>query len=674
MKKLLISIITILISAYGCKAQNSEIDNVLNKDRKIDTNSVLKPELFRSKETIVIKDILKNIHYRKINLSDSLSSAILDDYLKTLDFQKMFFLESDIQKFEQYRYKFDDYMENGDLAAAFEIFNVFKKRMTEAMQFIITNLKSDINLNENDKMKLNRKDDDYAKTIEERNELWRKRNKYDVLNALFINKTKTQKECQEQIIKRQQNFHKIILQYTPEDLYQLYISSVSSVLDPHTDYMSPSTVDQFKIGMNASVEGIGATLTNDGDYITITNVVPGGPAFKSKLVNEGDKIIGVAQGDTGNFVDIINWPTNDAVKLIRGAPGSVVRLQVIKAKAGINDLPVEIKLTRDKVKLEEQVAKKEIIEFKHEGKNFKIGVIDLPTFYNETAKDFRRIIEELKKEKIDGIIVDLRGNGGGSLPQVIETAGLFINKGPVVQVKDFQNIIQVNEDPDPNILYDGPLAVMTDWHSASASEIFVAAIQDYGRGIIIGDKSYGKGTVQTLLELNRYMKADERLGQLKLTFAKFYRITGSSTQRKGVTPDIQFPSINPQKEFGEEAQPSALPWDMVNSSKFIKYADISKLIPKLKEKYENRIKNNADFKYLLEDIAEYNRQRGSKDISLNEKTRRKELEDYEAKKKAREELKVVGKNEVDSPEKAAKDFQLQEGANILADLILLKNK
>ncbi|MBA4318336.1 MAG: tail-specific protease [Flavobacterium sp.] len=677
MRKLLISLFVILISAYGCKAQNSEIDKVLNKDHKIDTNKVLKPEPYHTKETYAITSILKTYHYRKINLNDSLSSAILDDYLRTLDPQKMFFLKSDVQQFEQYRFKFDDFMKTGDLNAAFEIFNVFKKRMTETMQFISANLKSDINLNENDKMKLNRKDDDYAKTAEERNDLWRKRNKNDVLTVLFTNKTKTRKECQEQILKRMQNFHKNILQYTPEDLYQLYISSVSSVLDPHTDYMSPATVDQFKIGMAAAVEGIGATLTNDGDYITITNVVPGGPAFKSKLVDDGDKIIGVAQGDSGKYVDIINWTTNDAVKLIRGTPGSVVKLQIIKAKAGVNDLPAEIRLVRDKVKLEEQKAKKEILEFSHDGKNFKIGIIDLPTFYNETAKDFRRIIDELKKEKIDGIVVDLRGNGGGSLPQVVETVGLFINTGPVVQVKDYRSVIDINEDPVPGVLWDGPLAVMTDWRSASASEIFAAAIQDYGRGVIIGDKSYGKGTVQTLLELNRDTRLNdisERLGQLKLTFAKFYRINGSSTQRKGVTPDIQFPSINPQKEHGEEAQPSALPWDQISSSKFAKYDDLSKYIPKLKEKYENRMKQSSDFKYLLEDISEYYKQRGQKDISLNEKVRRKELEDYEAKKKEREQLKLITKKEVDMPEKGTKDFQLKEGANILADLILMKGK
>lgn len=674
MKKLLFCVFAILISAHGCKAQNTEIDKVLNKDHKIDTNLVLKPEPFHPKEVLKITEILKNVHYRKINLNDSLSSAILDDYLKSLDPQKMFFLKSDIQQFEQYRYKFDDYMASGNLNPAFEIFNVYKKRMTEAMKFILANLKGEMNLNENDKMKLTRKDEDYAKTVEERNDLWRKRNKFDVLNALFTNKTKTQKECQEQIIRRQQNFHKIILQFTPEDLFQLYISSVSSVLDPHTDYMSPATVDQFKIGMNAAVEGIGATLSNDGDYVTIINVMPGGPAFKSKQVDDGDKILSVAQGDTGRFVDIVNWTTNDAVKLIRGTPGSVVKLQVIKAKAGVNDLPVEIRLVRDKVKLEEQAAKKEIIEFSHEGKNFKIGIIDLPTFYTETAKDFRKIIGEFKNEKVDGIIVDLRGNGGGLLPQAIEAAGLFIKNGPIVQVRDYQNLTQVNEDPDQSIVWDGPLAVMTDWHSASASEIFAGAIQDYGRGLIIGDKSYGKGTVQALLELNRYMSANERLGQLKLTYAKFYRITGSSTQRKGVTPDIQFPSINPQKEFGEDAQPSALPWDQIHTSKFTRYADLSKVIPKLKEKYEKRMKESNDFKYLLEDIAEYNKQKGQTEISLNEKTRRKELEEYEAKKKSREELKILAKKEVNTPEKGAKDFQLQEGANILADLILMKGK
>ena len=672
MRKLLLSLFVIFLSAYGCKAQNNELDKVINKDHKIDTNLVVRPEPFHSEENINITRILRDIHYRKVKLNDSLSSAILDNYLKYLDPQKMYFLKSDIENFEPYRYKFDDYMKAGDLNAAFEIFNVYKRRVTESMKFISPNLKSDINLNVDEKMKLVRKDDDYSKTVEERNDLWRKRIKYEVLQVMFINKAKTQKECQEQVLRRLQNSHKNVLQQSAEDVFALYISAVSFALDPHTDYMSPAAADQFKIAMNTSVEGIGATLGLDGDYITVSQVIPGGPAFKSKAVDAGDKILSVAQGDTGKFVDIVNWRNDDAVKLIRGKPGSTVRLQLIKAKAGVNDLPVEVKIVRDKVIIEDQKAKKEILEFTEEGKHFKMGIIDLPTFYIGTTKDIKKILEDFKNEKVDGVVVDLRGNGGGSLPEVIEMAGLFIKDGPVVQVKDFQNITQVNQDPDPNIVYDGPLAVMTDYRSASASEIFAAAIQDYGRGVIIGEKSYGKGTVQTLLELNKYMSSNDRLGQLKLTFAKFYRINGSSTQRKGVTPDIQFPSINSQKEFGEESQPSALPWDQIPTSKYSKYADLSKFLSKLKEKHEKRIKNDPDFKYLLEDIAEYNKQKDQKELSLSEKVRRKEMEDHEKKKKERESLKLKGKNEVDVPEKEGKDFELKEGANILADYILLK--
>lgn len=675
MRKLLFSFFVLLISAYGCKAQNNEIDKVLNKDHRIDTNLVVMPEQYHSLENMVITETLAKYHYRQVNLNDSLSSEIFDNYIKALDYQKMYFLKSDIERFEPYRKQFDDFMKNGDLKIAYEIWDVYKKRVTEAMKFISADLKGEINLYKDEKMILSRKDAPYAKTIEERNELWRKRDKYEVLNALFINKTKSQKECQEQTLKKFQNYHKLILQYTAEDIFQLYISSVTMTLDPHTDYMSPSTVDQFKINMNTSVEGIGATLGLDGDYITIQQVVPGGPAFKSKQVGVGDKIMSVAQGDTGRFVDIVNWRTDDAVKLIRGKPGSIVRLQLIKAKAGINDLPVELRLVRDKVVIEEQKAKQEIIDFDENGKHFKMGIIDLPTYYNGTSKDVKKILEDFKKEKVNGVIVDLRGNGGGSLPEVIEMAGLFIKNGPIVQVKQFNNMIEVDQDPDPGIVYDGPLAVMTDYRSASASEIFAAAIQDYGRGLIIGDKSYGKGTVQTLLDLkqDRQLKnISDRLGQLKLTFAKFYRINGSSTQRKGVTPDIQFPTINAQKEFGEDAQPSALPWDQIATSKFNKYADLSKIIPKLREMHEKRIKNVPDFRYLLEDIAEYNKQKDQKDISLNEKVRRKEMEDHEKKKKEREKLKIIDKKEVDVPNKEADDYQIKEGAAILADYILLK--
>jgi len=676
MKKLLLSLFVILISSYGCNAQNNnEIDKVLNKDHKIDTNLVVMPEKFHPVESLEIVNLLKAYHYRKFNLNDSLSSAIMDNYLKFLDNQKMYFLQEDIDRFEKYRYKFDDFIKAGDLTAAYDIFNTFKKRITETMKFISKDLKGDINLNTNEKMVINRKDEPYCKTDEERSKLWAKRDKFDVLNAIFMNKTKTQKECQEQILKRMQNFHKLILQYTGEDVFQIYISSFSQTLDPHTDYMSPAAADQFKINMNTSVEGIGATLGADGDYITIQQVVPGGPAFKSKLVGVGDKIMSVAQGDSGKFVDIVNWRVDDAVKLIRGTAGSTVRLQLIKAKSGVNDLPVEIKLVRDKVIIEEQKAKKEILEFNEDGKHFKIGVIDLPTFYNETARDVKKILIDFKNEKVDGVMVDLRGNGGGSLQQVIEMVGLFIKDGPVVQVKDYMHITQVNQDPDPGIVYDGPLAVMDDFRSASASEIFSAAIQDYGRGVIIGDKSYGKGTVQTLFELNKSKPlADipDRLGQLKFTFAKFYRITGSTTQRKGVTPDIQFPTTYSQKEIGEESQPSALPWDQIPSAQFTKYSDLSKIIPKLKEKHDKRIKNDPEFKYLLEEIADYYKQKDQKEISLNESVRRKEMEDHEKRKKEIEQIKIKNKGEVNLPEKESKDFELMEGANILADFILLK--
>lgn len=674
MKKLLLFLFLVLVSSHGCKAQeSSEIDKVLNKDHKIDTNLVITPEKFHQIENIKITELLRNVHYRKASLNDSLSSAIFDKYLAFLDNQRLFFLKEDIDKFEQYRYKFDDFMQTGNLAVPFEIFNVFKNRMTETMRFVASNLKGDINLGKDEKMLLNRKDEPYAKTVEERNELWRKRNKSDVLGAMFISKTKTQKECQEQVLKRQQNFHKLILQYTGEDVFQIYISAVTQVLDPHTDYLSPAAADQFKIAMNTSVEGIGATLSADGDYITIQQVVPGGPAYKSKQVSVGDKIMSVAQGDSGKFVDIVNWRTDDAVKLIRGKPGSVVRLLLIKAKSGINDLPVEIRLIRDKVVLEEQKAKKEIVEFNSGGRHYKIGVIDLPTFYIGTSNDVKKIIDTLKTEKVDGIVFDLRGNGGGSLPEVINLAGLFIKEGPVVQVKYYWNITKVESDPDKEIIYDGPLAVMTDYRSASASEIFAGAIQDYGRGIIIGDKTYGKGTVQTLIDLNKELaEIPDRLGQLKLTFAKFYRINGSSTQRKGVNPDIQFPTIYSQKEVGEESQASALPWDQIQTSKFSKYSDLSRIIAQLKEKHEKRIKENPDFKYLLEDIAEYQKQRNEKEVSLNEKVRRRELEEYDRKKKEREALKLKVKGEVNLPEKESKDFELMEGAYILADFIQLK--
>ncbi|MCX7874762.1 MAG: carboxy terminal-processing peptidase [Melioribacteraceae bacterium] len=690
MKKNLLIILLIINSAF-LFGQNPEL--VLKKDHKIDSTKIIIPDEFYKREEQVIIQLLNFYHYKKQPLNDSLSSQIFDEYLKSLDFNKSYFLKSDIQKFEVFRNNFDDFLREGNLEIPFSIFNLFKKRVNERIEYIKSTLKNEFDFSINETYKPDREKEDWAKDEKELNELWRLRLKNEALGIILTGKD-FQKAASD-LLKRYQNFHKVILQYEAEDVFSIYINSFLQIIDPHTDYFSPVNSDNFNISMRLSLEGIGAQLRQEGDYTVVASIVPGGPAAKSKLLNEEDKIIGVAQGEDGEMVDVIGWRLDDTIQLIRGKKGTVVRLLILKKEEGDNAIPREIKLTRDQIKLEEQAAKSEILNFDHEGKNFKLGVIKLPSFYTDfegqrlnkpdyksTTRDVKNLIEKLKQEKIDGLLIDLRGNGGGSLQEAIQLTGLFIKEGPVVQVRNSNNIIEVNRDPDPSIFYDGPLAVIIDRFSASASEIFSAAIQDYGRGLIIGEKTYGKGTVQNLYDLGMMIRNNERkAGQLKLTQAKFYRINGSSTQRKGVTPDIQFPSQYDEDEFGESSRTSALPWDQINTTEFSKYMDLSKVIPLLSKKHEQRTKKDVEYQLIVEEINENKLARKQKEFSLNIEIRKAQKEEAEAKKKKRDDekakllgIKIEDKKEVDNPNQNStkSDYQLKESGKILADFILAK--
>jgi carboxyl-terminal processing protease len=442
--------------------------------------------------------------------------------------------------------------------------------------------------------------------------------------------------------------------------------------------------------MSLSLEGIGARLQTEDDYTKIVEIIPGGPAAQSKLLNPDDKIIGVAQGDDGEFVDIIGWRITEAVKLIRGPKGTTVRLQIIPAKSDVNARIKEISLVRDKVKIEDQAAKKEVIEIISEDKPLRIGVLQIPSFYidfeaqrkgdrdyKSTTRDVKKLLEELKSENVDGVIVDLRNNGGGSLSEAIELTGLFIKQGPVVQVKNSDGSVEIGDDPDPQIIYDGPLAVLVNRFSASASEIFSGAIQDYGRGIILGEQTFGKGTVQNLIDLNRLSRQRGELGQVKLTIAKYYRINGGSTQHLGVVPDIIFPGYFEADEFGESSQPSALPWDQIEPTEFERYSDLSDLIPMLLEKHKVRMKDDLEYLHLMEEIKEYRDNRDKSFYSLNLAIRQNEKEASEERRFQRENeirkakgLKLLEKDELPADDDNENDFLLNESANILADLIL----
>jgi len=469
------------------------------------------------------------------------------------------------------------------------------------------------------------------------------------------------------------------------------MNSFTQAIDPHTNYLSPVTSDNFKIDMSLSLEGIGARLQTEDDYTKVAEIIPGGPADKSGLLKADDKIIGVAQGEDGEFEDIIGWRITDAVKLIRGAKGTLVRLQILKSGSDLNAKPIEISLIREKVKLEDQAAKGSVLEIMNDEKPFRIGVIDIPKFYNDfegqrngdgnyksTTKDVKNILDSLKSENVDGVIIDLREDGGGSLQEAIELTGLFIKNGPVVQVKNSEGNIDIAKDPDPSIVYDGPLAVLVNRFSASASEIFSGAIQDYGRGLIIGEQTYGKGTVQNLIDLNRLSSQKNlNLGQVKLTIAKYYRVNGGSTQNLGVVPDISYPTMIDPKDFGESSEPSALPWDEIKSADFNRYADLTKLLPEINKKHLQRISSNKDFQNLIEDIQIYKENKKKTFISLNEDIRKEEKQKEEQRKLERDEkIKTDDETEILDEEVPVikndkTDYILDETAKIISDYILM---
>jgi carboxyl-terminal processing protease len=684
MKKFLLLILFLLISTLF--AQKTKNENGI-----IDTNKVLVPDHYHSKVNQVVATILTKYHFKKTDIDDSLSSMVLDNMVKSLDFNKVYFLQSDIDEFEKNRYKIDDYLLTGNSNFAFDIFNTYKQRLNQRMKYIKKMLKNEFDYSIDESYIPDREDEEWAKSKEELNEIWRKRLKNDALNKKLSDEEWA--KTSENLLKRYKNYHRVILQYKSEDVFQLYMNSFATAIDPHSSYFSPITSENFNISMARSLEGIGAQLTSRDDYTTIVRIIPGGPADKSKNLFENDRIVSVAQDDDGEFIDVVGWRTDDVVQHIRGKKGTKVRLEVLRAD-DTPDMPTEIvTLIRDKVTLVDQSAESEIIFLNENDTPFKLGVVKIPAFYidfkarargeinyKSTTRDVKKLIAELKQENVDGIIVDLRNNGGGSLQEAIELTGLFIEDGPVVQVKDARGSIEVNRDPDPSIYYDGPLAVLLNRRSASASEIFSAAIQDYGRGLVLGEQTFGKGTVQNLTDLNRFIRfGDQKLGNVKLTIAKYYRINGSSTQKKGVIPDIKYPSPVEPEEYGESSYPTSLKWDQIETSYYESYGNIADYLPELLKNHQQRISGDIEFQYLIEDIEEMKSKKNKKSFSLNEAVRKAEREEAEAKKKMREEerqkkadIKMVKKSEVGKDETTLDDPQLEESGRILADLIILK--
>ena len=640
------------------------------------------------KEAKVISFILDNNHYRKIVLNDSLSSVILDDYIKGFDNNKTHFTALDLKEFEKYRTKIDDLIRTENVELAYSIYHVFRKRFDERMNYILNNLISQkFDYTSEEYYETDRDKESWCKDENELNEVWRKIIKSQALSLKLAGKS--QAEIEKTLKERYERLSKSIRQFNSEDIFSMYMNAVTESYDPHTNYLSPKAADLFKQQMSLSLEGIGAKLQTENDYTKVAEIISGGPAKKSDLIHANDRIIAVGQGEKGELVDVIGWRIDEVVKLIKGPKGTTVRLQILPAETGITGASKVITLVRDKIKLEDQEAKKSVINYNQAGKNLKLGVITLAQFYMDfeayqkgdpnyasTTRDVQRLVKELQKENIDGIVLDLRNNGGGSLTEAIDLTGLFIKNGPVVQVKNSTNKIETLADEDPALLYNGPLVVLTNRFSASASEIFAGAIQDYHRGVIVGESSYGKGTVQTVVNLNRFINDPKnQVGELKITFQKFYRVTGSSTQHKGVTPDIKLPTALSPEQFGESSSPSALPWDEIKGTLFQKTPIINdKIIANLTKAYQERLKTDAALQRFVNETEEAGRSYKETRISLNEVTRKKEIEESEKKKAANDKLgtKIVGKEGTPTDVMDMDDVSLREGLFVLGDLIRTK--
>lgn len=654
--------------------------SVLAKSKDENLNlPILAPESQHAASTKRITAQFTRAHYKQIKVDDLLSEQIFDRYIKQLDYARNVFLASDVLSFEQYRDEFDTVIARGKLDVAYQIYNLNLQRRLERYEYALSLLSNEkpFNFELDEYYNFDREEAPWPTSVDELNELWRKKVKYDALNLTLAGKE--WEKIQEVLDKRYRYAIKRLKQSESEDVFQVVMNSFARVVEPHTSYLSPRNAERFQMEMNLSLEGIGAVLRAEEDYTVIQSVVSGGPADKSKELKPKDRIVGVSQADK-DFVDVIGWRLDDVVELIKGPKGSKVRLQVLGAESEDDSSIKVVSIIRDTIKLEDRAAKSEVYLEKAGGENAKkLGVITIPSFYNHLSRDVKLEIAKLKEENVAGIIVDLRGNGGGSLTEATLLTGLFIDKGPVVQVRDGANRVQVNSDKDGISYYDGPLTVMVDRYSASASEIFSAAIQDYGRGVIVGEHTFGKGTVQQHRGLGRvYDLYEKPFGSIQFTIAKFYRINGGSTQHRGVLPDITFPSAVDPADWGESKEENALPWDQIPKARYNKLNDISQDVSYLNSLHQSRIIENKEFNYLLSDIEEYKAEKDDKKISLNLAQRKEKRENRKAKQLARanERLEMLGKEKVTNLDDLPDDLEeldpfLDETAKITFDLVSL---
>ena len=601
-----------------------------NNGYSVEVDSLLYPNAKHREQSKLIYQLLSKYHYKKINLDDSLSEKILKKYINSLDPNKEYFFNSDINYFNQYKYQMDDYVMSGYLEPAYEIFTVYNERVKNRIGYVYSLLENEPNFSLDEDLIFDRKNSSWFIDVNEMDDYWRKKIKNSILNLKILGKD--WKSNKETLDKRYKRFEKTISQFNSEDVFEMFINSYAELFDPHTNYFSPVNADRFEINMSKTFEGIGARLQQDVEYTTIFQIMPGGPAYRNKELEKGDRIIGVGQGEEGVFEDIIGWRLDDVVSKIKGPKGSVVQLFVLKKESNIDDYPDTVRLVRDRVDVVDEDATFDIIPYRANNKNYNVGLIKIPSFYinfeeaqrgkkdyKSVTRDVKRCIDSLNALSVDGIIIDLRNNGGGSLQEAIDLTGLFIETGPVVQIKSSSGRIEVEKDFDRSIHYNGPLLVLNNSFTASSSEIFSGALKDYNRGLVVGESTFGKGTVQNLIDLDRFFpNSNLQFGQLKITLAKYYRVSGGSTQKIGVEPHIEFPNIYDRSIYTENSRNNALEWDKIRDITFDKINYINEpLVNHLNATFQNDIKSDSSFINYLSYVEDTKENRKKKKISLN---------------------------------------------------------
>ena len=634
----------------------------------------------------LVTTLFERSHYRQIRVDDEVSSQILDRFITNMDGNRHYFLATDIEEFDTYRFEFDDAVKRGDLDAVFEIYSRYVQRTRERLEYSLSLLNVEPDFTIDERYSFDRSELDWAATQEDMDEIWRLRVKNDAVSLILAGRTWD--ETSELLATRYERVLKRVDQVNSDDAFEAFMNAYSHTLDPHSSYFSPRNSEEYRIQMSLSYDGIGASLQIQDDFVAVLNIIPGGPASIEGSLKPEDRIIAVGQGDEGEMVDVVGWRLDDVVDLIRGPGGTVVKLQLLPAGAAPGTSEHVLALIRDKIKLEAQAAQSTLLEIPNGDEMRRIGVIEVPSFYQDynaraagdenytsTTADVRRLVAELQEEGIDGLVLDLRNNGGGHLSEATSLTGLFIDRGPVVQLRDTNGRIEVLPDPSPEKVYDGPLAVLVNRYSASASEIFAAAIQDYNRGIVVGQQTFGKGTVQNLYPLDRYAPGrDPRFGQLTLTIGKYYRVNGGSTQHRGVEPDIELPSAIDSETVGESSRESALPWDQIKTTEYKASQSLEDAVSILQKNHLQRTDGDADFDYLVAGINDLNEQRASSSVSLSLEIREVEREESQARQLelANQRRTALGLEPIAGLEEAADDeipdVVLDVAAAIVADM------